>query len=466
MVLELNLMYSKKKSVFIPLEISSRELDYKIILASLLAEQNVHCFVGQHNLLNKLLKYVKGGVYFGKNVFPERFPCNMDYFNTLKAQDFSLAYYHEEGGVLAGDMDDWNEELERQLNPDCLNNDDAILCWGQYQKNFYKSLVPDKPLSIYKVGCPRFDLKQGSEICSLLDKTSRVKESGYILFNTNFAAVNHHIDNLTWFKNTNRKDINIHQNANTISIYSQTMQVMGNFLEMIAAVLSAFPQKQFYLRPHPSEDLDFYKSIFNGFNNLEVVREYTSIEWIKECDLLIQNGCTTSLEAHFMNKKIISYYPLPNKNNVNITRNIGKNVKDKNEIIEIIKAPEKYLFESNDLENISNLIDNFTAAKTSFMKIKSILNKMLSHKTEASFNMFYIMLRTFAHTSLIKIKEYGKFFSSTKKKNIRYFNSNFPGFDKNELEQKIMIVEEILNKKILLQYINKDLFIITEKNDH
>lgn len=459
-------MFSKKKSVFIPLEISSRELDYKMILASLLAEQNVHCFVGQHNLLNKLLKYVRGGVYFGKNVFPERFPCNMDYFHTLKAQNFSLAYYHEEGGVLAGEKDDWNEELKRQLNPNCLDNDDAILCWGEYQKNFYQSLASNKPLSIHKVGCPRFDLQQGSEMYSLLDKTSRVKESSYILFNTNFAAVNHHIDNLTWFKNTNRKDINIHQNANTISIYSQTMQVMGNFLEMIAAVLSEFPQKQFYLRPHPSEDMDFYKSIFNGFNNLKIIREYTSIEWIKQCDLLIQNGCTTSLEAHFMDKKIISYYPLPNKNNVNITRNIGKNVRDTSEIIEIIKAPEKYSFESNDLENISKLIDNFSVPKKSFSKITSILNKMLSNKTEASFNIFKIMLRTFAHTSLIKFKESGQFFSSTKKKNIRYFNSNFPGFNKNELEQKIMIIEEILNKKIFLQYINKDLFIISKKNEH
>ncbi len=463
MVLELNLMSSQKKTVFIPLEISSRELDYKIILASLLAEKNVHCFVGQHNLLNKLLKYVKGGVYFGKNIFPERFPCNMDYFHMLKANDFSLAYYHEEGGVLAGEEDDWNEELQRQLNPDCLKNDDVILCWGQYQKKFYQSFASNKSLSIHNVGCPRFDLHQGSEMYSLLDKTSRVKESGYILFNTNFAAVNHHIDNLTWFQNTNKKDVNIQQNTNTISIYSQTMQVMGNFMEMISAVLSEFPQKQFYLRPHPSEDLDFYKIIFNGFNNLKIIRDYTSIEWIKECDLLIQNGCTTSLEAHFMNKKIISYYPFPNKNNVNITRNIGKNVRDKAEIIEIINGLKKYSFESDGIENISKLIDNFTASKTSFGKITSILNKMLSRKTEASFNMSKIKLRTFAHSSLIKFKEYSQFFSLTKKKNIRYFNSNFPGFDKDELEQKIMIVEEILNKKLLLRYINKDLFIITKK---
>ena len=88
---------------------------------------------------------------------------------------------------------------------------------------------------------------------------------------------------------------------------------------------------------------------------------------------------------------------------------------------------------------------------------------MLSRKTEASFNMSKIKLRTFAHSSLIKFKEYSQFFSLTKKKNIRYFNSNFPGFDKDELEQKIMIVEEILNKKLLLRYINKDLFIITKK---
>ena len=45
-----------KKIVFIPVETEARELDYKIMLATEIADEDTVCFVGQHNLLNKLVK--------------------------------------------------------------------------------------------------------------------------------------------------------------------------------------------------------------------------------------------------------------------------------------------------------------------------------------------------------------------------------------------------------------------------
>jgi len=454
-----------QKVVFFPLEIASRELDYKTILAALIAQPDVYCFVGQHNLLNKLLKSVRGGVYFGKNIFPERFPCSMTHYNLLKKQGHSLAFYHEEGGVLAGSEKDWKIELSRQIDPAYLSNDDAILCWGEYQYNFYNSVSPDHKPFIHNVGCPRFDLGKGSEISELLNEISRVDESGYILFNTNFAAMNHHIDNLTWFNNTLKKDNSLQHTLNTISIYGQTMQVLGNFLEMIALVVAEFPNKKFFLRPHPSENLSFYNGILSSFKNLEIVRDYTAIEWIHRCDLLIQNGCTTSLEAYFMNKKIISFYPFENKSNVNITRGIGIGTQQASEVIEVIKNLNKYPIQNSDLKGISKLIANFESTQSSFQKICQIINNMLDSKKGESFSMLQIKAQALIHTALIRIKELGKFISPTKKKNIKYFNSNFPGFNNQQLEEKVAVIENILNKDLELTYVNKDLFIITEQTN-
>lgn len=454
---------TNKKAVFIPLEISSRELDYKTLLASIIARQDIYCLIGQHNLLNKLLKVVKGGVYFGKNIFPERFPCSMTYYKLMKDQKFSLAFYHEEGGVLAGDEDDWDIELKRQVDPEYLSVDDAILCWGTYQESFYKSCVSNNNPSIHNVGCPRFNLENGSEMSELLEHTSRVKESGYILFNTNFAAMNHHIDNLTWFKNTLRKDNDLKYTKNTIAVYGQTMQVLGNFLEMISTVISTFPEQKFYLRPHPSEDLNFYKSIFSNFNNIEIVRDYTAIEWIQGCELLIQNGCTTSLEAHFMDKKIISYYPLPNKSNVNITKGIGISTQKTSEVIEIIKNLDDYSTQSTNLEAISQLISNFSSSQSSFEKICTIIHNMLDIKEAGTLNLLKLKIHTLIHTTSIKIKELRKYLSSQKRRDITYFTSNFPGFDYKQLQEKIRLIEKIINKELELTFVNKDLFIITQK---
>ena len=82
-----------------------------MLLAATLTSPDTCCFIGQHNLLNALLKDLRGGIYFGKNIFPDRLPCNMSYYELLKEQNFSLAFFHEEGGVLGGEEKDWKFEL-------------------------------------------------------------------------------------------------------------------------------------------------------------------------------------------------------------------------------------------------------------------------------------------------------------------------------------------------------------------
>ena len=90
---------------------------------------------------------------------------------------------------------------------------------------------------------------------------------------------------------------------------------------------------------------------------------------------------------------------------------------------------------------------------------------MLDSKKGESFSILQIKARALIHTALIRIKELGKFISPAKKKNIKYFTSNFPGFNNQQLEEKITVIEKILNKSLELTYVNKDLFIITEQTN-
>lgn len=453
-----------KKIVFIPVEIISRELDYKMLLAATLATPDTYCFIGQHNLLNALLKDLKGGVYFGKNIFPDRLPCNMSYYELLKEQNFSLAFFHEEGGVLGGEEQEWKIELQKQVDPKYLSNDDAILSWGQFQKEFYETLISKSEPKVHNVGCPRFDLRPDDELYLLNEKVSRVKESGYILFNTNFAAPNHHVDNLAWYKFTVKDNSDIDNTLNALSIYNESMQVMGNFLSMITELLIQFPEKKFYLRPHPSESIDFYRVLFESFQNIEIVRKYTAVEWLLGCDLLIQNGCTTSVEAHFMNKKIISYYPSSNKSNVNITQGIGYRASNIDEVKEILMNLENKPVQNNNLEDISKLINNFVSS-SSLHSIVDILNTMLNAKDAVPINISKIKFSAYAHSIKIKIKELGRFLSKERSNNIKYFRSNFPGFKSSIIKEKLSNIEGVVDKDLQMTFVTEELFLITQQNN-
>lgn len=449
-----------KKIVFIPVETEVRELDYKIMLAAEIANEDTVCFVGQHNLLNKLIKNFKGGVYLGKNVFPEWFPCRLDYYNELKKNDFSLLYYHEEGGIWIGSESDWEGMCKKQIDPKVLQNDDKIFCWGPFQKSVYESL--GSKASIHNIGVARFDLAPEMNLRKLIKQSSRVKEGNYILINTNFAAVNHYLDFLGWYKPLNNLSRAIDQRVESMYWYTTTFQVMGFFLEMLTRLLIDYPNSKFVLRPHPTESIDFYKEFFKTFQNLEITKDFSAPEWINGCKILIQNGCTTSIEAHMMGKKVISYYPVESENYVNITNDIGFHASSYEQIRSFIDNLEDLNLDTKINYKLSPLVNNFNSSDSSISKLAKLTSESLINKNGNKINLLSIKLQAIFHKLVISLKELSGFLSFSKRKNINMFRSHFPGFNKKEIEEKLEIANKVAGHNHTVQYVSKDLFIISK----
>jgi len=445
-----------KKIVFLPVETEVRELDCKIMLAGTIAEKGTACFVGQHNLLNHLVENFNGGAYLGKNVFPEWFPCNVKYYDALKLKNFSLLYYHEEGGVWLGEESDWEGMCLKQLDASILHSDDQILCWGNFQKSFYQNLKPSS--NVYSIGGARFDLAEGANLRKLINKTSRVNQEDYILINTNFAAVNHYLDFLGWFKPLNSDKRSAKDRLESMHWYSSTFQVMGYFLEMISQLVTDFPGKKFVLRPHPTESIEFYMEFFKSFKNILITKDFSAPEWIDQCSLLIQNGCTTSIEAHMMNKKVISYYPVDSY--LDVTNDIGYHATSYNEIKTIIDNLSDLPFDSKRKYKLSSLIDNFNSTESSIDKLAKRVQESLNAKPANVINFSKLKRQSHFHKSVLSFKELSKYLSPKKKKNIDMFHSHFPGFQASEVDKKVQCMNDILDKDCKIEHISKDLFII------
>ena len=55
---------------------------------------------------------------------------------------------------------------------------------------------------------------------------------------------------------------------------------------------------------HPGEDKNIYKQKLSNLKNVFIAEgDYSSNSWILSSDLVIQNNCTTSLEAFLLNKR-------------------------------------------------------------------------------------------------------------------------------------------------------------------
>jgi surface carbohydrate biosynthesis protein len=450
--------FSAKKITFLPVETEVRELDYKIMLAGAIAEEGTACFVGQHNLLNNLVSNFNGGVYLGKNIFPQWFPCHTKYYDALKSQDFSLLYYHEEGGIWIGAEEHWRGMCAKQIDASILHSDDQILCWGEFQKSFYESLLPSP--EVHNVGVARFDLAENMNLRKLINATSRVSEDDYILINTNFAAVNHCLDFLGWFKPLNIDSRSLKDRTETMLWYSTTFQVMGYFLEMLTKLVDDFPTQKFILRPHPTESIEFYEEFFKSSNNIIITKEFSAPEWIDKCTLLIQNACTTAIEAHMMNKKVISFYPVKAEEYVNIVSDIGYHATTYEEVRTIVQSISTLPVDIKDSYKLSPLVKNFNTPESSIDKLAERAHESLLSKPANKINLSQIKRQAFFYRAILSFKELPKYFLPKKKKNIDMFQSHFPGFQQSEIEQKVKTMNKILDKNCKLEHISKDLFVI------
>ena len=428
------------------------------MLAGTIADKDTVTFVGQHNLLNNLVPNFNGGAYLGKNVFPQWFPCNTQYYDALKEQDFSLLYYHEEGGIWIGAEKEWEGMCSKQIDASILQCDDQILCWGEFQKNYYESLLPLS--NVHNVGVARFDLDENMNLRKLINVSSRVIERDYILINTNFAAVNHYIGFLGWFKPLNTNARSSKDRVEAMHWFSTTFQVMGYFLEMLTRLLADFPEKRFVLRPHPTESIEFYEEFFKSFSNITITKDFSAPEWIDKCSLLIQNGCTTAIEAHLMNKKVISFYPIEAERYVNITKDIGYQATSYQEINTIINGLSKLPVDQKETYKLSPLIKNFNSVESSIEKLAERVHESLRSKPTNKINLSKIKRQAFFYRAILSCKEMSRHFVAEKKKNIDMFKSHFPGFQQSQVEEKVKHMNKILGKNCMVEHISKDLFVI------
>src|SRR5689334_641465 len=82
-----------KLDLMLPVEIMSREIDGRLLLACMCADETRRVLIGQHDTLQRVAERSRGGLYAGKNVFKEVFPrTDLARYETLRENDHTLIH--------------------------------------------------------------------------------------------------------------------------------------------------------------------------------------------------------------------------------------------------------------------------------------------------------------------------------------------------------------------------------------
>jgi surface carbohydrate biosynthesis protein len=299
-----------EKQLLIPVENQVRELDPKLLLASLAARRGFSSVIGSRREMEMLIDHFPRSIYLSKSM-------------TVR----SLLFFWV--AVKFGlDIITWDEEalvhlppetyFSRRLHPAAIRYVSHLFAWGEENAELWRQ-YPDLPnsLPIHITGNPRSDLLRPELHAYYAEDVASIRREfgDFILVNTNFNHVNAFGPDMNLFQPVKNPGTaaKFGRAARGMSreyaegLRDHKLAVFEDFQRLIPDLEKSFPEHLIVVRPHPTESHEVYRRIAEGCQRVRVTNEGNVVPWLLSAKALIHNGCTTGVEAFVMGVPAISY---------------------------------------------------------------------------------------------------------------------------------------------------------------
>jgi len=368
--------------ITLPIETKSREFDGKLWLSIHLANHGHSVVLGdksgirsqiQRTELQPDLHIVKDHAWSSSQIKK---------MVSLKQANASIAALEAEGGVFSSD----ESFLETRCSEDSLRDIDHIFAWGSRPAQLIAEGTSFSEEKISITGNPRFDLLHPELREIYREPAERLIErfGDYILFTTNFTRANP-FDKEKLREVAEKQDRTLNEDR---VLYQR--ELLDHFLDGITSCSEDFKNYSIIIRPHPSENHEFYREYFS--NNPSVIVKHTGDvrAWIYAADCVIQNGSTVGIEAAMLNTPVIAHEPETNitsydrarlPNLVSISTHGLEELLDQIEMY--ISQDESYEMDTKQKNELQKYFEN--VEEPAVLKIARVINKMEGLENETAY---------------------------------------------------------------------------------
>ncbi|MCF8057820.1 MAG: hypothetical protein K9K67_00880 [Bacteriovoracaceae bacterium] len=337
---------SGENYLYIPLEIYRRELNGMLLLSLIAVKRGWKVVIGGKRALFPLLDSFPEGVVLLKSVVPGE----IDLQSRIRGFGHKVASIDAEGLLPSNGR----SGVELRYSHETIKKADMLFFWGMDQFKQVEKYIPSVKSCGVITGSPIFDYWKALK---RLNKKKKCPDKKTILIATSFPYPNHFIN-----KEMSYSAVRDASGSGATEDHFKEIFLDGKLQNLIypqfkglaESIIKNNPEVKIILRPHPSENPEPWEALAK-YENVEMSKSGEISPILLESDILFHFNSTTSIEAHYYGKNIITYIPedlpieLSNRLNQYALKSsvISKNVED---LMEKIEASLKGLKLEVDLD--------------------------------------------------------------------------------------------------------------------
>lgn len=294
-------------NIYLYVEIAARELDSKLLLATLAAQRGHSVVISDfHGIIEGIKsKALSPGIFHDKSLTPNKNKISTHKF--LIDNGFIVSSIDEENNLINHGYHDFAKKRFSEIT---IDNASSIFGWGFEDVETLKKIYPKYSSKIHMTGSPRIDLLNSSFV-DYWESSSVNFQKPYLLISTNC-----HANNIKTFPDTMRHLKDAGNFKNDLKFFKNKFDEMAEsykrvyfFIEAIKYLSAKNKGYEIVLRPHPAENIEAWKVFLEDIPNVQIIREGPITPWINNSFALMHNGCTTAIEATILGKPVVTYVP-------------------------------------------------------------------------------------------------------------------------------------------------------------
>ena len=291
-------------NIYIRIEVLSRELQGRLLLALVAAERGHRVIIGKHNA-SRLLG-TEGALGYPAGIFHDKSLGHSDPKTEVKKEVFArgwgLTAQDEEHGLVT---EQFGHGMLDRFPEEGFDYNHRLYTWGDLDTAALQRMLPDRAENIRRTGSPRVDLWRPDIAGSLsADEVLEVTHGRrYVLVNPIGGWIPGGPESVFGIDGTD-------DDVRRIADVTDGLRLMSRFIQAADALAEQDPERLVILRPHPGAPLEIWEKATDRCRpNVIVSRRARLTPWLRNAEAVVANGSTVAFEAQLLGTPHITYAP-------------------------------------------------------------------------------------------------------------------------------------------------------------